>query len=455
MTTYFASIALSRDRWTPVNPGGSGFPTYRAAVEAIGELLAEEATFNLGDPDAEGRYRILLDVSSIDLSTRDDLLAIMAYDPVLRTMFDFGRFGGGGQTPEEASRLAQLAGKPPVDKLAGMAGRLNALPGGHTDPPDAVDPAEAGAEVQGIVHDGNERRFQEWLFDEIQDRRGDENFMDRLQERIAADGPLLERMAAMDDMERRRAKKILMDDTGHMVAVEGIVEGETVRITLTGEQAALLRDNTPLRVSIGVRTCRECGCTEDDCSGCIERTGVRCSWVEQDLCSACVPPTPYQDTDIANRESRPKWWRRPATGPVDSVARALADRLHLTVAGTRMTEDEYQQLASVVIGCHREIEAAAAALMPGSKDDAEPTDIAGAIATAGAKGRRLQALHDFKPLMDLAIDRLVVNATKSRGGKLHPDSVRQLAHEAYGQVRLMLQTLGVTEAELDEAQVSD
>lgn len=34
--------------------------------------------------------------------------------------------------------------------------------------------------------------------------------------------------------------------------------------------------------------CRECGCTQRDCSGCVERTGVPCEWVELDLCSACV-----------------------------------------------------------------------------------------------------------------------------------------------------------------------
>jgi len=38
----------------------------------------------------------------------------------------------------------------------------------------------------------------------------------------------------------------------------------------------------------GVRTCRECGCTDDDCSGCIEKTGDPCCWVEEDLCSACA-----------------------------------------------------------------------------------------------------------------------------------------------------------------------
>jgi hypothetical protein len=40
--------------------------------------------------------------------------------------------------------------------------------------------------------------------------------------------------------------------------------------------------------SVGVRRCRVCGCTDADCEGCIERTGDACTWVEDDLCSACV-----------------------------------------------------------------------------------------------------------------------------------------------------------------------
>ncbi|WP_234053670.1 MULTISPECIES: hypothetical protein [unclassified Xanthobacter] len=35
------------------------------------------------------------------------------------------------------------------------------------------------------------------------------------------------------------------------------------------------------------RACRACGCTDDDCSGCIGRTGFACHWIEPDLCSAC------------------------------------------------------------------------------------------------------------------------------------------------------------------------
>lgn len=40
-------------------------------------------------------------------------------------------------------------------------------------------------------------------------------------------------------------------------------------------------------VSSSTWTCRVCGCTDDDCRQCIERTGEPCYWVEEDLCSAC------------------------------------------------------------------------------------------------------------------------------------------------------------------------
>jgi hypothetical protein len=36
------------------------------------------------------------------------------------------------------------------------------------------------------------------------------------------------------------------------------------------------------------RRCRVCGCTDDDCHHCIEKTGKPCYWVEDDLCSACA-----------------------------------------------------------------------------------------------------------------------------------------------------------------------
>ena len=37
-------------------------------------------------------------------------------------------------------------------------------------------------------------------------------------------------------------------------------------------------------------TCRICGCTDLDCSGCLERTGQPCEWADEShtLCSACI-----------------------------------------------------------------------------------------------------------------------------------------------------------------------
>lgn len=57
--------------------------------------------------------------------------------------------------------------------------------------------------------------------------------------------------------------------------------------------AAACRGDYPLLAAdlvqkCGGRTCRVCGCTDDNCKGCIERTGEPCQWVEEDLCSACV-----------------------------------------------------------------------------------------------------------------------------------------------------------------------
>jgi hypothetical protein len=40
---------------------------------------------------------------------------------------------------------------------------------------------------------------------------------------------------------------------------------------------------------VAERHCRVCGCTDRNCSGCVERTGIPCRWVQEDLCSACAP----------------------------------------------------------------------------------------------------------------------------------------------------------------------
>ena len=36
-----------------------------------------------------------------------------------------------------------------------------------------------------------------------------------------------------------------------------------------------------------IRECRVCGCTDNDCSQCIDAQGYPCYWMEPDLCSRC------------------------------------------------------------------------------------------------------------------------------------------------------------------------
>lgn len=58
------------------------------------------------------------------------------------------------------------------------------------------------------------------------------------------------------------------------------------------------------------RRCRVCRCTEGYCGQCIRRTGQPCRWVEDDLCSACLPD------ETAVRAAGPVTVGRPAlSGP--------------------------------------------------------------------------------------------------------------------------------------------
>jgi hypothetical protein len=49
------------------------------------------------------------------------------------------------------------------------------------------------------------------------------------------------------------------------------------------------RSYKPNEKLANIRQCKICGCTDDDCSACIENTGHPCTWVNNYLCSACVP----------------------------------------------------------------------------------------------------------------------------------------------------------------------
>ncbi len=38
---------------------------------------------------------------------------------------------------------------------------------------------------------------------------------------------------------------------------------------------------------MSTQTCKYCGCTNIDCTQCIQRTGEPCYWAKKDICSAC------------------------------------------------------------------------------------------------------------------------------------------------------------------------
>lgn len=84
----------------------------------------------------------------------------------------------------------------------------------------------------------------------------------------------------------------------HPAAVESPVIEIAAGVARDLQQVIAPDENSPLSIVFDmgwqaafdedVQSCRVCGCTNTDCSRCIERTGRPCHWVEPDLCSACV-----------------------------------------------------------------------------------------------------------------------------------------------------------------------
>lgn len=56
------------------------------------------------------------------------------------------------------------------------------------------------------------------------------------------------------------------------------------------------------------RFCLSCGCTQNDCSGCIRDTGKPCYWIGDGLCSACF--LIEQDGLAINTNALKKWYGR-------------------------------------------------------------------------------------------------------------------------------------------------
>lgn len=76
------------------------------------------------------------------------------------------------------------------------------------------------------------------------------------------------------------------------------------------------------------RSCRVCGCTDANCAQCVEKTGQPCSWVNADLCSACVPTTFTYDDLIRHslhcqENSESRWKAMVEQGATDAEIKAV------------------------------------------------------------------------------------------------------------------------------------
>jgi hypothetical protein len=93
-------------------------------------------------------------------------------------------------------------------------------------------------------------------------------------------------------------------------------------------------------VAAGIRRCRVCDCTDDDCSGCIQRTGKPCHWVSEDLCSACTEGfntlirVKRGNDNVASVRVGGRTYRASCTtsemGACESAARKAATAVHAT-----------------------------------------------------------------------------------------------------------------------------
>ncbi len=88
--------------------------------------------------------------------------------------------------------------------------------------------------------------------------------------------------------------------------------------------------------------CRTCGCTDEDCSGCIERTGEPCYWVDatHTLCSACAPNRKSQLANRKSREPRKPEIETPLSFHSPRAGRASRPEATSTARPTVFTEDQ-------------------------------------------------------------------------------------------------------------------
>lgn len=108
--------------------------------------------------------------------------------------------------------------------------------------------------------------------------------------------PIFEKVkAAIKEKDDLKAldlvKQVLELDPEHK---QGLTKKSQIEGRL--EKAGQLpKEETSEDLKVQEQKCRVCGCTQDNCEQCIEKTGQPCTWVEKDLCSACTESVTNED----------------------------------------------------------------------------------------------------------------------------------------------------------------
>lgn len=75
----------------------------------------------------------------------------------------------------------------------------------------------------------------------------------------------------------------------HIPDVDGERRIKSKNLPLRETKAEAQADLNAWATKKGLKPCcRVCGCTDDDCTQCVEKTGEPCTWTEPGLCSACA-----------------------------------------------------------------------------------------------------------------------------------------------------------------------
>ncbi len=105
-------------------------------------------------------------------------------------------------------------------------------------------------------------------------------------------------------------------------------------------------------MKIPVRTCRACGCTDEDCSGCIQRVGSPCHWVEEDLCSHCqelgyntLIRIKRGNDNVATARVGNKTYRASSTACDMFAAQRLAEKICVAVRATAVRVERLTYLS--------------------------------------------------------------------------------------------------------------